>query len=220
MNLAYRYFNQKGISLFLGILLIDFLILWLSRSLLLNENVFYNTFSEQLTYERSLKLFDNMMRMSWLSYIMYPVILILKVTAISIVIYTSAFFLDLTDTVSLNAVFKVVLASEVAFLIVGFLKFFWFYFIQTDFTLHDLEFFYPVSLINLFKRSEVQKIWIYPLQTVNLFNIIYMFLLSIGLCKVSMIKRADAEKIVLTSYIPLLFLWNVLIMFMLIGNQS
>jgi hypothetical protein len=218
MNIAYRYFNQKGLSLFLGIILIYFLILWLSRNLLLNETVFYNTFSEQLTYERSLMLFDNMMRMSWLSYLMYPLILILKVTSVSIVIYASAFFFDLTDNVSLNSVFKVVLGSEISFLIVGFLKFLWFYFIQTDFTLHDLEFFYPFSLINLFKRSEVQKIWIYPLQTVNLFNILYMFLLSIGLCKVSLIKRANAEKIVLASYIPLLILWNVLIMFLLIGN--
>jgi hypothetical protein len=94
MNLILRYYNLKGEYLFFGIIAINILATWLSKSLLIDEVVFYNTYSEQLTYERSLQLFENMERFSWLSYIILPVVLLLKFTIISIVIYTGVFFFN------------------------------------------------------------------------------------------------------------------------------
>ena len=218
MSLLLRYYNLSKTKLFFGIVIINLVIIWLSRTLLLNETVFYNTYSTQLTYERSLQLFENLNRLSWISYAFFPIILLLKFIFISIVLYTGLFFLNLNYKVSFSTIFKIVIASEIIFIFAGLLKFLWFYFLAGNYDLNDLGFFYPLSLINLFKISEVNKIWIYPLQIVNIFQLVYILALSFGLSNIGQIDRSDSDRIVLLSYLPAMILWIVLIMFLSIDS--
>ena len=214
MNLLFRYFNLNWLYLFIEIALANLMIIWLSKSLLLNEIVFYNTFSEQLTYDRSLKLFEEMRRFTWIGYVFTPVILLVKFSLVSLVIYTGIVFCNIQDKIKFVSVFKIVIASEIIFVYASLLKFLWFYFFAGNYDLKDLGFFYPLSLINFFKTTEVNKLWIFPLQTVNLFQIIYIISISYGLNKVCEIKSPDSDKIVLSSYLPSLVLWMVLVMFL------
>ena len=46
-----RFLSHKGWILFVGVALLNLLILLLSQTTLINEIVFFNTYSEQLTYE-------------------------------------------------------------------------------------------------------------------------------------------------------------------------
>ena len=218
MSLISWYFSLKGRNIFLSIVLINLVIIWVSRNLLINEDVFYNTFSEQLTYERSMVMYDYLKKISWVGYVIYPLILLIKVSLVSVIIYVGIFFFGNQDNFTLGSVFKVVLASEIAFILASLIKFCWFYFIDKDYNISDMNFFYPLSLINFFRRSEIMKIWIYPLQTVNLFHLLYILLLSLGLNKVCLIGKPESEKIVLASYIPVIILWNVIIMFLLIDQ--
>jgi hypothetical protein len=220
MKLLNRYYNLKGFHLFFGIVLANLLLIWLSKTLLINEVVFYNAFSEQLTYERSLKLFEDVKRLSWISYVMTPIILLVKFSLISFVIYIGVVLFNVKQKTSLSSVFKIVVASELVFVLAGFFKFIWFYLIAGNYDLNDLSFFYPISLINFFKMGEVSKIWIYPLQTINLFHLIYILSISFGLNKVCLIEKHDSEKIVLYSYLPAIVLWIVLIMFLTIDISS
>jgi hypothetical protein len=196
--------------------LANLILIWLSKTLLINEIVFYNTYSEQLTYDRSLQLFENMKSIDWISYAFTPIMLLLKFSLISLVLYIGIVFCNLYEKVSLSSVFKVVIAGEVVFVFAGFVKFLWFYLFAGNYDLNDLGFFYPLSLINIFKISEVSKIWIYPLQTVNVFHLVYIFFISFGLHKVCTIERPESDKIVLVSYVPALVVWMVLIMFLTI----
>jgi hypothetical protein len=216
MNLFVRYYNLKRIHLFIGILLAHLLLIWLSKSLLINEIVFYNTYSEQLTYDRSMRLFENMNRISWISYAITPFILLIKFSLVSLLLYIGIVLSDMQDKVSLGSVFKIVIASELVFLIAGLVKFLWFYFFAGNYDLNDLGFFYPLSLINFFRPLEVTKYWIYPLQTINLFHVCYIISLSYGLNRVSELEKADSERVVLLSYLPGLILWIVLILFLTI----
>lgn len=216
MKFLVRYFNLKGLHLFIGIVLANIFLIWLTKRLLINEVVFYNAFSEQLTYERSLKLFENLKRYSWISYALTPVILLLKFSIISFVIYFGIVLYNVQEKISLKAVFKIVIASEFVFLVAGLLKFLWFYFFASNYDLNDLGFFYPMSLINFFKRGEVSNLWIYPLQTVNVFHIFYILSISFALNQNCRLDKSDSEKIVLVSYVPALCLWIALIMFLTI----
>jgi hypothetical protein len=99
---------------------------------------------------------------------------------------------------------------------VGFIKFLWFYLFAGNYDLNDIGFFYPLSLINFFKTSEVNRLWIFPLQTVNVFQMVYIISISYGLNKVYEIEKSDSDKIVLLSYLPALILWVALIMFLTI----
>jgi hypothetical protein len=194
--------------------------MWLSKSTLINEVVFYNTYSEQLSYERSMELFEGLKKYSWIGYALIPVVLLIKFSLISIIIYSGIYFCDLHEKISLRKVFGVVIASEIVFLLASLAKFLWFCFFAGNYDLNDMNFFYPLSLGNLFSQSEVDKIWIFPLQILNIFQIIYILLLSYGLYVQTGIQQAKAEKAVLVSYLPGLVIWVTLIMFLTIGSSS
>ena len=219
MNLLLRYYSLKRLHLFIGIILANLLLIWLSKAVLINEIVFYNTYSEQLTYDRSLQLFENMKSIAWLSYAIVPVILFVKYSLVSLLLYTGIILCNFQYKVSLGSVFKIVIASEIVFIIAGIFKFLWFYFFAGNYDLNDLGFFYPLSLINFFNPSEVSRIWLYPLQTINLFHLCYIISISYGLSKVCELEKADSEKIVLLSYLPGLVIWVALIMFITIDTS-
>lgn len=220
MNLLVQYYNLKGFHIFIGIVLANLLLMLLSKTLLINEVVFYNAYSEQLTYDRSLKLFEDLKRLSWVSYALTPIILLIKFSFVSFVVYIGIVFLNVQSKISLSSVFRIVIASEIIFVFAGVIKFLWFYLFAGNYDLNDLSFFYPMSLINLFNRGDLARIWIFPMQTINLFNLFYIILISFGLNKVCFIKKHDSDKIVLLSYIPALVFWIVLIMFLTIDISS
>jgi hypothetical protein len=220
MTLLQRYFDLDRFHLFLFIVLGNLILIWLSKSVLINEVVFYNAYSEQLTYDRAKQLFEGFQRISWVSYVLSPVILLVKFSLISLVLYIGIIFNNLQYRVSLGSVFRIVVASDIVFLLASLTKFIWFYLFAGNYDLNDINFFYPLSLINIFKADEIGKIWIYPLQTVNLFHIAYLVLLSYGLNNVCKIEKYASDKIVLISYLPVLLLWLTLIMFISIDSLS
>ena len=194
----------------------NLIIIWLSKAVLINEIVFFNTFSEQFTYDRSLKLFEDMRRFAWIGYVFIPIMLLIKFSLVSLVLYIGIVFCNIQDKVSLGSVFKIVIAGEIIFVSANLIKFLWFCLFAGNYDLNDLGFFYPLSLINFFKTVEVNRLWIFPLQTVNIFQIIYIISISYGLNKVCKIEKSYSDKIVLLSYLPALVLWVAFIMFLTI----
>lgn len=218
MNWFERYYSLKGIYLFLLTTISYLVVLWLSKNILIDEMVFYNSYSEQLTYERSLRLFEDLKQISWINYVVLSIMLLIKYLLISVVLYIGIFFSNLNKKITFGIVFKTVVASEMIFVFAGITKFFWFYFFVTDYNLADINFFYPLSLINIFKISEVDRFWVFPLQTVNVFQVCYILLLSWGLTKAGNLRKTDSDKLVLLSYVPALLFWIVLIMFISIDS--
>jgi hypothetical protein len=216
MSLLLHYYNLNRIQLFFGVVAANLLIIWLSKSSLINETVFYNTYSDQFTYDRSLKLFEALKRLSWVTYFLTPILLLVKFSLISFLLYIGIVFFNKQCKVSLGSVFNVVIASEIIFVIAAFVKFLWFYLFAGNYDLNDIGFFYPLSLINIFNPAELARVWIYPMQTVNLFNLLYLFLISYGLKNVCKIEKGYSDKIVLLTYLPALVLWVALLMFLTI----
>ncbi|HOW41809.1 MAG TPA: hypothetical protein PL123_14790 [Bacteroidales bacterium] len=220
MKILDSYFSLKKNELLLGIIAVNLILLWLSRSVLINETVFFNTYSEQMTYERSMELFKKIREFSWISYLLTPLILIIKFSVLSLVVYIGFFISGFHKEVSLGSIFTVVVASEIVIVFASLTKFLWFAFFAGNYTLDEMNFFYPLSLINLFTQTEVAKYWIYPLQSVNLFQIAYILMLAIGFAKVSSVKREKSDVIVLVTYGSALILWIAFIMFLTIDIYS
>lgn len=213
------YFNLKKLHVFITILVLYLLIIFISKSVLINEIVFYNTYSGQLTFERAMALFNDLKRFSWIGYVLIPVILSIKFSAVSLILYIGAFLCNFHKKITVGEIFGVVIASEIVFVVAGLLKLFWFTFFAGNYDLNELSFFYPLSLSNFFKWSEVDNYWVPALQGVNLFQIIYMILLSIGIYLKANIQKAEAEKAVLISYAPMLCFWIVLMIFLAINSS-
>lgn len=212
----HRYLSVHRWKLFSGIVLVNLLLILLSQTALINEIVFFNTYSEQFTYERSMELFSMMKSYAWTSYLLCPLVLIIKFSVVSFVIYIGVFFCDMQKEITMRKVFTVVIACETVFVSASIIKLLWFIFFAGNYTLNDMSFFYPLSLINLFKQSEVAVYWVYPLQTVNLFQLVYVLMLAAGLAKISSVKRDATDKIILITYVPAIFIWIVFIMFLTI----
>ncbi len=214
MNLLKTYFNIKNFNLYLLIISANLLIMFTSQYTLINETAFFNTFSEQLSWERAKELFENLKDLSWIGYIFAPLILTLKFIIISVVIYSGIFLCDLQNKISFKNIFGIVIASEIIYLFAGIIKLLWFIFFVPIYDLNDLQFFFPLSLSCLFSWSEVDKFWTPALQNLNLFQIGYILLLSTGIFLKSDIPKNYAEKAVMISYIPGLVFWIALLMFL------
>ncbi len=220
MKILDGYFSLKKNELLLFIIAVNLMLVWLSKTVLINETVFFNTYSEQMTYERSMELFKKIRELSWISYLVTPLILIIKFSVLSLVVYIGFFISGFHKEVTLGMIFTIVVASEIVIVLASLTKFLWFAFFAGNYTLDEMNFFYPLSLINLFRQPEVAKYWIYPLQSVNLFQVAYILLLAIGLEKVSSVKREKADIIVLVTYGSAFILWIAFIMFITIDIYS
>ena len=101
-DMVERFLAIKSWRLIIGVVFANLLILFLSQMALINEVVFFNTYSEQLTYDRAMEIFARMRSLTWVSYIITPVLLILKFSAISVLIYIGVFFSDLHREITLG----------------------------------------------------------------------------------------------------------------------
>lgn len=102
------------------------------------------------------------------------------------------------------------------FLLPILIKLLWFLFVQTDYTLHDLSMFYPLSLLNITGTENIPSYWLYPLQTLNLFEVAYWFLLAQGVSEATEQSFRQSFGLVMSSYGVGLVLWVILVMFLTI----
>ncbi len=205
-------------------LLLSLLLILLTESTkkILNiDKLILDSLSDKLTQNQISNLYETQTNWKYLSYIFVPVILILKTTIISFILYIGIFFYS-KKKISILQLWIIVINAEFIFLLMGIVKLIWFCFFQTNYTLEDFQNYYPLSAINLFNYKEMNTWFVYPLQTLNFFEFSYWLFLSyfIGIIA-SPFKNQDQNKypidiglnIVATSYIPALILWVVVIMF-------
>lgn len=110
--------------------------------------------------------------------------------------------------------FGIALRGEFVLVLVGYFKFFYFYFIKTDYTLLDLQQFYPLSYTNFLDLTKIQPWLVYPLQTINLFEITYFFVLVWGMWKLLKNNYWKSFEITAVIYGTGLLIWIGLVMFL------
>lgn len=142
---------------------------------------------------------------SALQYLTIPMVYLWKFTIITFVIWVGVFMFGYKIT--FTQTWKVVLISESVFLIPEFLKICWFLFIETDPNLFDIREFYPLSLINVVDTSSLADKYFYPLKALNVFEILYWFVLVHGVHIMAGKRKNIANAIVFSSYVLFFFLW-------------
>lgn len=182
------------------------------------EKAFFNSFSDRLTFEQIKSYFDFQKKWQWVSYAIIPIFLLIKSTLVASVLYVGTFFYSKAK-VTFKQLWSVAVKAEFVFLLVGVCKIVWFYFFQTSYTLEDLQYFYPFSTLNVIGYKSVEPWFIYPLQTFNLFELVYWLLLSYYIGKLAFTAKDKDKpmdlgfKIVASSYGSALLLWVVVVMF-------
>lgn len=184
--------------LFVLLCLITLLLLYVKISLIENETAAFE-FLQDRPEGMVLRT------LSAIKFLSIPFVYLWKFLVIAFVIWVGCFMFGYRVTYS--QCWGVVIAAEYIFLIPEILKILWFMFVETDPTLNDISGFYPLSLINFVDIETLDKRWAYPLRALNVFEIIYWFLLVSGIHHHARKEKRYVWIIVACSYILIFVLW-------------
>jgi hypothetical protein len=185
------------------------------------DNLLYNDLSKNLSHTQINDFFKRQLKLKWIGYFIVPIFILFKTSIITSALYIGCFFFSKSN-ISFKNILKIVLNVEFIFILVPILKLIWFCFFQTNYTLEDIQYFYPLSALNIVGYKGLDAWFIYPLQTLNLFEVAYWLLLSYYIGKIASPTKNIEEnkypmdfglKIVASSYGSALLLWVVVVMF-------
>jgi hypothetical protein len=134
-----------------------------------------------------------------------PLIYLWKFTVIGFVIWVGAFMWGYRVTFS--QCWGIAIVSEFVFLAPELIKVFWFLFVDTDPSYKVVGGFYPLSLMSLFNYEDIDPRYAYPLRALNVFELIYWYLLIEGIHFFARKEKNVAALIVITSYVLMFFFW-------------
>lgn len=179
------------------------------------KDVYYRTYGDQLDFYRIDQLFSFQNKTEWIVYLLIPLILLVKTVLVSMCIQIGLLINDLK--LSFGKTIQLVLTSEFVFFLPQLIKIAWFLFFVKNYTIVEVQQFYPLSALNIFDIDHLPAFMIYPFQTFNVFEILYWVLLAGGL-KQALNKDLDnGIKIVFSGYIPALILWLLCVAFLTIS---
>ena len=155
----------------------------------------------------------------WVSYVTTPVLIGIKVLLVAFCLNFVKIIREKLEDVKFRDILTVVLIAEFVFIIAGFYKFFNFYLIDTDYTLETLQTYYPLSLINYKEAISTEKWLAYPLQLLNVFELMYWGVLAWGIWQLADKKisyQRSLGYVALTYGVGLLF-WVGVVCFLILS---
>ena len=196
---------------FIGLVFLTILLSFLSKWILNIDELLFNTLSEQFTVKQVENLMDMKRDWEWLGYVAILLLTSIKVIIIALVLDLGLFIYN--RDLKFKTLFSIVLKAEYIFLFVIIFKTIWFLIFQPDFTLEDLQYFYPLSLLNIIGYEGMQPWFIYPFQILNLFELAYWFILAYLIGKEINSTTDKGFSIVASSYGVGLLIWVIGVMF-------
>ncbi|MDC9721732.1 MAG: hypothetical protein PSN34_03030 [Urechidicola sp.] len=202
--------------LFTLLVFLSFVSLLLYQNNINEEELLYNFYSEQFAHQQVEKIIQNQEKWAWLGYVIIPLLVLIRSSLVAMCLSVGNFLYNINETTSpkFKQFFRIALIGEFVLLFVGLFKFGYFYFLRSDFTLIDLQQYYPLSFINFLDINTLEPWVVYPLQTINLFEVGYFFVLVHGLWKLLKNKFWRSFEIVAVSYGTGLIIWLGLVMFL------
>lgn len=191
-------FDTNKWVFFIFLCLATILLLILKKSFIENETAAF----EILESRGEMGVFHTI---NTLQYFSVPLVYLVKFTIISFVLWIGCFMFGYKITY--GQVWQVVVIAESIFLVPELLKILWFLFVETDPDIFEIKAFYPFSLINVVDTYELGKRWFYPLKALNVFEVIYWFILAAGINHMAKKEKSTAYAIVFSSYVLFFFLW-------------
>ncbi len=204
--------SASFIRVFVFLCLFTFLIIFSSNYILISDEMFFQALGNQLSYERIASLIESNKKWSWVIYPLTPFLFILKFFIVVLCLYVGTFLFNVD--LSVKSLFKITVLGEFIFLFPSIVKLFWFGLFQTSYTLSDLQYFSLFSLLSVLDSGEVEGWLLYPLQVINLFEVLYWLFIAHQIRILSNISFAVSLKFVASTYGVGLLLWVIFVMFL------
>lgn len=209
--------KKSNILYFLLIMGVQIILEIISKEFLNLQHLYTISLSDTFTLKQIDKILDFQSKWQWVGYVLAPVLLFLKLSIIAAILDIGVFFYN--KEIKYGKLFNIVVKAEYIFLLVIVVKTLWLYFVVKDYTFEEVQNFYPFSLLHLFGADGLDSWYLYPLQSLNLFEIAYWLVLAYFLGKALSVKIESAFKIVLSSYGVAFFIWVVAIMFLVLNMK-
>lgn len=188
------------IAYFLALCIVTFLVLFTKKALVENETVAFQILQEDGRFGL-FQLFNT------LQFIGIPLIYAYKATLIAFILWVGSFMFGYKITYS--QMWLIALVGETVFLIPEFIKIMWFIMIDHQPDIWEIKAFYPLSMMNFFDPTTLSDNLHYPLKALNLFEVLYWFVLIEAIHLTAKKKWPYAFAIVFTSYVPFFMIWLI-----------
>ena len=211
------YYELLKLNRLVYLLSISLLIIFFTyfiQSTYLTESVFYNTYAANMSSERIELLLENIKKYQWLGYSLLPVLLLIKVLYNSFILITGTLLVD--RNFRFPDLFNVCLKAEMVFLLMFVGKIITLNFFKHIDVTGDINFI-PVSLANFFTTTSLPKWLIYPMQTFNIWEVLYCIVGSCLFAAQFDMPRKKAALLFCGSYISGLLIIMVISIFLILS---
>ncbi|KFF25184.1 hypothetical protein [Chryseobacterium vrystaatense] len=213
---------MKNILLFIGIVLCYFLLTYLDKTYITTSSKIFDFLAKDYPNDIVQNYMDSQKKWWWISYAATPLLIAIKVLLVAFCLnFIKLLDLPGLENITFSDFISLVLIAESVFIIAGFYKFVNFYWIDTDYTIENLQTYYPISLLNIKEYLSTEKWLAYPLQLVNLFELFYWGILAWGIWELSEQKVSFQKSLILTTItygVGLLF-WVGIVSFFILNAQ-
>lgn len=213
---------MKNTILFIGIVICYCLLIYLDTSYITTNSKIIDFLAKDYPSKAVQDYIESRQKWWWLEYAVTPILIGAKVLLVAFCLnFIKLFDLPGLEKVKFSDLITLVLIAEVVFIIAGFYKFVNFYWIDTDYTLENLQTYYPISLLNMKEYISTEKWLAYPLQLANLFELFYWGILAWGIWEFSEQKISLKKSFGLTTItygIGLIF-WVGVVSFFILNSQ-
>ena len=175
---------------------VTFVFIWMQQTFFVSDILYYNTYGDQLSIETIEQIIGNAQKYAWTSYVVTPLLLLLRITLVACCFYTALFFKN--EKSDFTSCFNIALKSDTVFLLFGFFNIVYQVIVPAN-NLTELSA-SPVSLLYYIDIETIPKYLLYPVGLINLSEFFYWGLM-IGLVRYRYkFSTSDSLSFVLSSY--------------------
>ena len=210
---------MKNASLLLLVIFFSLILIYLDKTYITTDSKIFDFLAKDYPSSVVQNYIESQKKWWWVSYAVTPVLIGIKVLLVAFCLNFVKIISEKLEDVKFRDILFVVLIAEFVFVIAGFYKFLNFYLIDTDYTLETLQTYYPLSLINYKEAISTEKWLAYPLQLLNVFELMYWGVLAWGIWQLAEKKisyQRSLGYVALTYGIGLLF-WVGVVCFLILS---
>lgn len=211
MKIIIKYFHEiKKLEFFLFISLLYVLFSVILNEFIIKDNLYYQTLGEQLARERIEEFLEFKHKWDWMAYLIIPVILFFKFLFVALCLETGSIFQGYKT--SFKQMFHIAMFSELVFLFAQMLKTVVIALAKLE-DLNELQYIASFSLLSIMNNKNIDPWFIYPLHTINIFEILYWLFLAFILKTLLQKEYFRMIKFVLSTYGVGLLILIIVVMF-------
>ena len=167
-------YNESKLWWFLFLAGATIIFIWLQQTFFVSDILYYNTYGDQLSIDTIELMIGGAKKYAWVSYLVAPLLLLLRVTLVACCFYTALFFKN--EKSDFASCFNIALKSDTVFLMFGLFNIVYQLIVPAN-NLTELSA-SPTSLLYYIDIESIPKYLLYPVGLMNLSELFYWVLMA------------------------------------------